>query len=463
MMKKIYSILLLALVFQSCDNFDEDININPNLPSQASGTQLIANAELYLPGLSSSPRGEFFAQYLAETQYVGTSLYPQESTSFYSYYQGPLENLQTVLNNQENLSSTEGPVDNQVAVAKILRAYFYWNITDRWGDVPYKEALMGSENFTPVYDTQQSIYLDLFQELKEATSMMMAGKINNDIVYDGNMDNWRKLANTIRLFMALRLSEVDPDLGQTEFTEALSDGVILDNADNLVYSHLAEANNQNYWYGQVVNQNREWWALTEKLVSHMLPVGDPRLEVYGNPARANNNFVGLRYGEEEAIGTEEYSLLGSAIYAQDAPVYLVTAAQVYFAIAEAASRGWVGESAEENYNMAIEQSFLQWTGSSEGVDSFLSQPEVAFDVNNAIESIANQRWVHLYMHGYESWSEWRRTGFPTGFTTPNGAEIPLRLSYPDNESFNNSDNYEEAVNRQFNGEDLIYGRVWWDQ
>lgn len=100
--------------------------------------------------------------------------------------------------------------------------------------------------------------------------------------------------------MALRLSEVDSDLAQTQFTDALSAGVILDNAYDLVYSHLAEANNQNYWYGQVVNKNREWWALTEKLISHMLLVGDPRLEVYGYPASANNNFVGLRYGEEEA-------------------------------------------------------------------------------------------------------------------------------------------------------------------
>ncbi|SFC52632.1 Starch-binding associating with outer membrane [Zunongwangia mangrovi] len=463
MMKKIYIILFLALAFQSCDNFDEDININPNLPSQASGTQLIANAELYLPGLSSSPRGEFFAQYLAETQYVGTSLYPQESTSFYSYYQGPLENLQTVLNNQDNLSSTEGPVNNQVAVAKILRAYFYWNVTDRWGDIPYNEALMGSENFTPSYDTQESIYLDLFEELKEATSIMVSGSISNDIVYDGDMENWRLLANTIRLFMALRLSEVDPDLAQAEFADALDDGVIMENADNLVYYHLAEANNQNYWYGQIVDRNREWWALTEKLVTEMLPYNDPRLQVYGDPARASDAYVGLRFGEEEAIGTEEYSLLGSDIYAQDAPVYLVTSAQVYFAIAEAVSRGWVAGSAEENYNMAIEQSIMQWTGSDAGVTSFLNQPEVAFDSSNAIESIANQRWVHLYMHGYEAWSEWRRTGFPAGFESPNGAEIPLRLSYPDNESFNNSENYEEAVSRQFDGEDLIYGQVWWDQ
>lgn len=463
-MKKTYIILLLStFILGSCSDFDEDININPNLPSQASGTQLIANAQLSLPGLASSPKGAFMAQYLAETQYVGTSLYPQESTTFYGYYQGPLENLQIVLDS-DDLSGSDGPVANQVAVAKILRAYFYWNLTDRWGDIPYSEALMGSDNFTPEYDTQESIYNDLFSELKEANDMIVSGSINNDIVYGGDMSKWKKLGNTIRLFMALRLSEVDESTAQEQFNAALDDGVIDSNDDNLVFQHLADANNQNYWYSQVVASNREWWALTENLVEEMKPVNDPRLEVYGDPARASGEYVGLRFGEEENIGTEEYSLLGSQIFAQDAPVYLVTYAQVLFAKAEAASRNWTDDGdAGTFYEEAIEASMEQWTGSTDGVDDFLSQPEIAFDSDNAIEKISNQRWVHLYMFGYEAWSEWRRTGFPNDLVEPNGAAVPNRLSYPDNEAFNNEANYEEAVQRQFGGDDSIYGNVWWDE
>ena len=151
-MKNIYiNTLLIALFITSCSNFDEDINTNPNVPSQASGMQLIAQAELSLPGLSSSPQGEFMSQYLAETQYVGTSLYPQQSTSFYGWYQGPLADLQAVITS-DNLTGTEGPIENQIAVAKILKAYYFWNLTDRWGDIPYSEALKGQEDFTPIYD-----------------------------------------------------------------------------------------------------------------------------------------------------------------------------------------------------------------------------------------------------------------------------------------------------------------------
>lgn len=463
-MKRILYItaIMCSLIFTGCSDFSDSINTDPNRPGIASGTQLIANAALYLPGLSSSPKGEFMAQYLAETQYVGASLYPQESTSFYGYYEGPLMNLQAAIDS-DDLNAGEGPIANQLAIARILKAYFFWNMTDRWGDVPYSEALQGTDNFTPVYDTQESIYNSLFEELKEAGEMIVAEDISNDIVYDGDMSKWQKLGNTIRLLMALRISEAAPAKAMEEFNAALNDGVFTSNEDNLVFRHLADANNQNYWYGQVVDQNREWWALTETLIEVMKSVNDPRLPVYGDPARQNNEYIGLRFGEEENIGTEEYALLGSDIYAQDAPVYLVTYAQVLFALAEASERGWIGGDAAAYYNEAIEASIVQWTGSDEGVEEFLAKPGIAFEPGNAMKMIGTQRWVHLYMFGYEAWSEWRRTGYPDDLVEPNGVAVPGRLSYPDNEAFNNGDNYEDAVQRQFGGDDNIHEKVWWDQ
>ncbi|MDG3582965.1 SusD/RagB family nutrient-binding outer membrane lipoprotein [Galbibacter pacificus] len=462
-MKKLYITILFGVtVLTGCSNFDEDINTTTNDPSQASGMQLISQAELWLPGLSSSPQGEFMAQYLAETQYVGLSLYPQQSTSFYSWYQGPLADLQAVLN-ADDLTANEGPIENQLAVAKILKAYYFWNITDRWGDVPYSEALQGVDDFTPAYDTQESIYTDLFAELKEASDMMVSGNLSNDIVYDGDMGKWERFANTIRMIMALRLSEVNPATAEAEFNNAVNDGVFISNDDNLFFQHLADANNQNYWYDQVENDNREWWALTESLVSVMKPLDDPRLPIYGNPARDSDEYVGLLFGEEDNIGTEEYSLLGDAIYAQDAPVYLLTYAQVQFAMAEASERGWITGDTETYYNQAIESSIEQWTGSTEEVTDFMAQSEVAFDPANAMEQIATQRWVHLYMFGYEAWAEWRRTGLPDIMVKPNGVNVPTRLAYPDNEAFNNETNYTDAVQRQFGGEDSIYGTLWWDK
>ena len=104
----------------------------------------------------------------------------------------------------------------------------------------------------------------------------------------------------------------------------------------------------------------------------------------------------------------------------------------------------------------------QWTGSNAGVTEFLSQPGIQYDAANALEQIATQRWVHLFMHGYEAWNEWRRTGFPV-LTEPGGTAIPRRQGYPTEEQFLNKSNYNEAVNRQFGGTDDLYGRIWWDE
>jgi hypothetical protein len=464
-MKKLYIITIAAFFFGSCNKFDKDINRNPNQPSLASGTQLIANAELFLPGLSASPQGEFLAQYLAETQYPGASLYPDGGTSFYGLYQGPLMNLETVLNSQD-LKGTEGPIANQLAVAKILKAYFFWHITDRWGDVPYTEALKGAANFTPKYDKQEDIYNSLFLLLDEANASIVTGNITNDIVYGGDMTKWKKLANTIHLLMALRLSEVNPTKAALEFNKALANGIMTSNSDNLVYKHLLDANNQNYWYGQVVNQQREWWALTETLVNYMNPVNDPRLPVYGKKTSAND-YKGLEFGTTVGLpNTTGVSLMGTAIYAQNASIHLVTYAQALFAKAEAAKRGWIAggdATAKTNYEAAITESVRQWTGSTTGVAALLASTGIAYDPSQAMAQIGMQRWVHLFMHGFEAWAEWRRTGYPANLVTPGGRAVPLRHSYPATEQFNNTVNYNEAVQRQFAGQDNLYGKVWWDK
>lgn len=460
-MKKLSVILLTVLLVVGCDilDFDESINNNPNSPSQASADQLISNAMLSLPGVSSNTEGEFLAQYLAETQYVVVSRYPNESTSFYGWYQGPLINLQTVLDGE--LSTP--PSENQIAVAKILKAYYFWFITDRWGDVPMSESLQGGENITPKYDTQKAIYDANFALLREAADQIdTGGSIPSDLVYGGDMTKWKKLANSLRMLMALRLSNIDEPKASAEFSHANGSDIMSSNDDNFAFQHLADANNQSYWYGQVEESGREWWALTEGLVDLMKPSDDPRLPVYGDPARNGGDYVGLAIGSEPAAeNTEDFSLLGEKIREQDSKIQLVTYAQILFAKAEASELNWISEDVETNYNKAIEQSLIQWTGDDSDYAAFIAQPDITFDGGNAIEQIATQRYVHLFMHGFEAWAEYRRTGFPA-MALSDGNEVPRRQSYTETEAFNNEENYNEAIQRQFSGSDDIYDKIWWD-
>lgn len=470
-MKKYRIYISLALVgsflVSACNKFSDSINTDPNNPTVAAGTQLIANSEFYLPTLSSAPQGEYYAQYLSETQYPDLSLYNNITASFYSLYYGPLINLETVITSP-SLVASEGPIVNQVAVAKILKAYFIWHITDRWGDVPYTEALKGSVNYTPSYDTQESIYNSLFALLDEASTTITAGNISNDLIYNGDMDKWKKFANTIHMLMALRLSKVNPTKAQEEFSKALNAGIMTSNADNMVFKHLANTDAQNYWYDQITNQNRKWWALSKPLVDYMKTFDDPRLAIYGDKNKAGQ-YQGLTYGLVEGLANEDPSLLGEAIRRQDAPVYLVTYAQALFAKAEAAKRNWISGAdaeAKTNYDLAIEQSLRQWNSNdTSGFAKMMSHAEVQYNPTIALRQIAYQRWVHLFMHGYEAWAEWRRTGYPS-LNPPAGnpeRAIPLRQGYPPEEASNNTAHYNEAVQRQFNGTDDLYGKIWWNK
>lgn len=453
-MKKLLLFTLLVFLCASCD-FENGINKNPNLPSSAKPSQLIANAMLSLPALSASPLGEYYAQYLSQAAYVDQSLYPENTTSFYWLYEGPLINLQKAINLATN--------PNEKAVAEILKCYYFWNITDRWGDVPYSEALQGNKDFTPAYDTQKDIYYALFDTLEAAVNQLDGdAAINNDIIFNGNVEKWRKFGNSVRLLMALRLSNVDEQKASQEFADALSAGVMESNDDSFIFHNLNNSNVENYWYNQIIVQTRVWWAIPVRLIKMMKPTNDPRLAVYADKAEKTGDYTGLPFGtpDDQVGNVNQYSLLGSDIYEQDAPAYLLTYAEVEFAIAEAAARNWISENPKTHYNKAVRASVKQWTGSEAGARQLLqNQP---YDPAHPIEQIATQRYIHLFMFGYEGWAEWRRTGYPDNMVNPNGRKVPRRLGYPSDEALNNTDNYNEALKRQFGGDNGIYGRVWWD-
>jgi hypothetical protein len=464
----IYTLLSVVVLLASCKKFDGSMNIDPNNPTKASGTQLIANAQRSLPDMSSSPFGVHYPQHLSNTSFTDNSRYTTINFNFSGWYTGPLMDLETVLTSP--LDANEGPVVNQIAVAKILKAYFIWHITDRWGDIPYSEALKGKLNFTPKYDKQKDIYDSLFKLLDDANAAIVTGNIKNDIMYGGDIGKWKRFGNTIHMLMALRLSKVDPAKGSAEFNKAVTNGVMANNTDNFAYNHLADAANENFWYNQFTRLGRNWYAVSKPMVDYMLPLNDPRLPVFANKNTAGN-YVGLPYGlpGSTTVVINNFSLLGSGIRLQNSPVSLVTYAQALFARAEAAKLGWIAGAdvtAKTNYDLAIQNSILQWTGSTTTVAAYAAQVGVVYDPVNAIQQIATQRWVHLFLHGYEAWAEWRRVGYPVLIAAPgaNGDRIPRREGYPLIEQSNNTANYNAAVaSFPYGGSDDLNTRVWWDK
>ena len=167
----------------SCNKF-KDINVSPTQLTSASTKGLLTNSQqalsdLILGNTAASRLPALYIQHLAEGPYPASSLYSDRNLSFSGWYTGPLNDLQTIIRyNQEGNPAAigNGSNDNQIAVARIMKAYYFLNLTDRYGDIPYSQALKSNEAYSPVYDKQQDIYTDLFKELTEAQAQINAAK-----------------------------------------------------------------------------------------------------------------------------------------------------------------------------------------------------------------------------------------------------------------------------------------------
>lgn len=478
-----YKIALFAGLLTStvaCNDFG-DVNVNPNNPSAPNTAGLFTGAIRNVgtinnqvgPGAFNSVPA-LYVQQFADVTYIEESRYKTINFSYNGLYTGPLNNLQQIIDLNTNeatkvAAATNGSNSNQIAVARILKAYFFQFITDRWGDVPYSQALKGNTNFSPAFDKQQDIYNDLFKEWKEAAAQFDAGNaVRGDILLNGDAAQWKKFANSLRLIAALRLSKVDPAKGKTEFNAALTDGVFTSNGDNVQYKYLNDQNNQNALYDNYVLSNRKDFAVSNTFVDYLKKVSDPRLP-YLATTNQKGEYVGVPYGAFPSPGkAQDFSLVGNTLTQQNSPANVMTFAQVLFAQAEAAKLGWTSGDAKALYESAIKASMQQWMGSSYtevAYTAYIAQPDVAYADASALEKIGNQRWIALFAQGQEAWNNWRRTGFPVLKPAANplngGTDIPRRLAYPVTETTLNAKNYAEVVARQ--GADDQYTRVWWDK
>jgi hypothetical protein len=478
-MKKIFFVMAAAGLFiTSCNKF-EDTNINPTRLTSASTKGLLTNSlqamsDLMLGNTAISRLPALFVQHLAEGPYPGPSLYNDRNATFSAWYTGPLYDLQTIINynTTDNAGAIgNGSKDNQIAVARILKAWYFLNLTDRFGDIPYSQALKGSVAFSPVYDKQQNIYTDLFKELTEASAQIneSQSKVVGDVMLNGDMAAWKRFANTLRMVMALRLSKADNAKGKTEYAAAVAAGVITSNAQNITYKFLAgDPNNYNPWYNNYSVSNRNDYAISTTMTDYMGPKNDPRLPVYAE-VLAGGVVKGLPYGRNIAVNIPAaYSRIGSYFRGQGSPLVLLSYAQVLFMKAEAAKIGYTAggdAEAELNYKEAIKQSWMQYGVFSQTTyNDYLLNAQVAYDAANGYRKIMTEKWVHGYLnHSWEAWNDWRRTGFPVLTPAVDAVDargIPFRIGYPANESTLNGENYNAAV-AGLGGKDDNYGKIWW--
>lgn len=470
--KNLWPMCLAFFLVIACTDDFEELNIDPNNPSTSSTAAFLTSALTGIPGIVNSTQPMEYVQQVTQKQYTESSRYQTINFSFNGTYSGALANLQEIINLNTDPETApnqlqSGPNDQQIAVAKVLQAYYYWITTDAWGPIPYSQALQGRANFKPAYDTQEAVYTGLFSSLTDAANALDAAEtIGGDVLYDGDLEKWKKWANSMRMIMAMRISAVNPGKAQTEFTAAMNAGAFASNDDNAVYTHLDDQNNDNDWEDRF--ETRRDWAIAEPLANYLLEHNDPRVNMYADPALATGTVVGMPYGLTNAgdVAQNDVSFYGSQLRQQTTPTFVTTYAEVLFTMAEAASKGWINGDAAQMYNDAIKASWEQWgVFDQASYDAYITQGDVNWTSDDAIKLIAMQKWVHLYSNGFQAWASWRRMGYPILTPAPeplnDSGKIPVRYGYPTTERDLNGSNWQAAV-EMLGGEDNNEVRVWWD-
>ena len=248
----ILSAALLAGISSSCsDSYMEDLNTD-----KSKANSIDPNAQLTKPELQTyGDLGmvEIYRNYLyAFTQQLmgcwNTTNYGGRHTVdnnemgriWTSFYPKAIKNLTDAIHR----SAEDENRKNINAILRIYRVYMMSVITDIYGDAPYSEAGLGylKEIYNPKYDTQEDIYNDFFTELKDAASALNAAndRITGDVIYNGDVAKWIKLANSLRLRYAMRISDVAPEKARKEFEDALASegGVLTSGSDDALIKYM---------------------------------------------------------------------------------------------------------------------------------------------------------------------------------------------------------------------------------
>ncbi|WP_236972859.1 SusD/RagB family nutrient-binding outer membrane lipoprotein [Membranihabitans marinus] len=517
--KNILYIFCLGLMTFSlgCDGNFEEINTDPNAVTsdRFNPAYLLTTAQVQTALASEHVGGnmyycEAFVQHFASLSNVGIFNWHGDK---YVLHQGNNDQLWESTYKIDKLvmdviqATKDNPeYQNLYNMALIWRSLIFHRLTDLYGDAPFSEAGLGYYEgiYKPVYDAQESIYDQMLNQLDAAVNNLDGSKDNFaafDVAYEGDINKWKRMGNSLMLRLAMRLSKADPAKAEQWVKKAFAKDLMQDNADNLAI----RGTDPNGTVEDLTNKASLMFSrsatgqISATFFDYLDERNDPRLQhmvaVYTDPydATTKNDDPEIQKGLPN--GLDRFSLVDDPSYVADHPaqenqystldrdVYgkldgyrmLLTYAEVQLLLAEAALRGWISGDAKTYFENGVK-------GDMKNVASYeptaiITDAEIATylaenpyvgdgDMEKALEQINSQYWVATFMNGYEAFANYRRSGYPAlvpinYLDNETGGLRPGRLIYPENEPVLNTANYNAAVSRQ--GTDNFITHVWWDK
>ncbi len=505
-----FAFVLFSLALTSCTKDFQQINTDRNNVPNALPQQLLApglvgvltynmlrnrnfNNELMQVSVNmSDAEGQVFRYDFRSTwsDYLYNGLY-SELTNFKDIYR---------------LSKDSGVNYNKsyMGISLVCQSWIYSILTDTYGDIPYFQSNQGKDSlrYEPAFDRQKDIYLDIFNKLEEANTLLAANTAivaSSDPVYGGNISRWRKFNNALYLRLLLRVSgkaevadQVKAKIKEIVETNAANYPIFTSNDESAILRWTGVAPYTSPLIA-VREQDFRQPAIASFFIQNLVNWNDPRIDIptYGSGgfnrwgiAPSSGAYVGVPsgYAPTETPTKRSYFYSNtSAVSLQTEPMagMIMNYAELRFILAEAAAKGWISGSAEAYYNDAVLNSITLWlplwptmtnpqTGKLNTVTDYLVAGDIQWD-NNAtldqkMERIHLQKYYALFLADMQQWFEYRRTGHPVlpmGSGVRNNGVMPARMTYPVYVQSSNPTNYQAAVNAQ--GPDAISTQVWWQK
>ena len=433
------------------------------------------------------------------------------STTFNTLYGNQIQNLVDIIHTVKD----DPDKTNLYSMARIVKAYCFQLLVDRYGDVPYSEAGLGylSGITFPKYDDQVAIYEDIAKELKEAVDALDATKdnVSGEMYFGGNIPKWKKFGNSLLLRVGMRYTKIDENKAKSLVviaTDPARGGVMTSNSDNVVLKCNTTQTNPSIDF--INGSVRYIWHIGEPFIDFLKINNDPRLQyiaaIYPNPSSGSNpgtpntnpvDQIGCPYGYTDVNivdapnypgkngSTFKYSQFNrSRVGRIDSWLNYVTYSETQLLLAEARFRNYITTgTVKEYYEAGIKGHMTQldfWTPTNGGAspitqaeqDAYLLEPGIAYNGAQALKQINEQYWVSCLMIWPEAFANFRRSGYPQLSPLNFPGEDPYvsiatggdgfihRLPYPLKEWSINSTNVQEAADRI--GGDNMGVHIFWD-
>ena len=472
--------LFTGFLFSSCEDLSE-LNQDPNRMSVVTPGALL-NPVLYEMAVFNWERSNSFTMQLMQVSLPtnssgGVTRYEFNDNTGNSTWNTYYRWLNNIIE-MENLAIALEE-ENYQAIAMVLRSWVAQLLTDTFGDVPMSEASGGANGiFQPWFDTQAEIYYQILADLEAANSLFDTstglrynsdGELlfgTSDALVSGQSEGvrrWKKFCNSLRLRVAMRLTNVDYSRAQSEVELVLSNPEtypVFTSNDESALLPLSGVFPQE----PPMNRPQDFTAyrgVASFFINNLNGWNDPRRPIFCT--QVNGDYIGWPSGYNVAPTVPVTpSNMNQNLAKSPMKIVVLPYNEVEFITAEAAFYGWNtgGETAESAYVKGVTAAVEQW-GAVLPADYFNNE---AAAYNSTLERILLQKYYGLFFCDYQQWFEHMRTGYPVlplGDGVAEGKQMPHRFKYPETVQRTNISHYQEAVERL--GGDSFDEKLWWQK